>query len=113
MMSCRSGVRWSAIFDGYALLACTAFAQSISVDASHVAGTIRRLNDVDNGPLCQHGVVDLTLLPRAWHPERAAARCQLELWRRSRHGISVSGLECRSGAIEWIGEHVRETKLRR
>jgi len=60
MTSCRSGVRWSAIFAGYALLACTAFAQSISVDASRVVGTIRRLNDVDNGPLCQHGVVDLT-----------------------------------------------------
>ena len=60
MMSCRSGVRWSAIFAGYALLACTAFAQSISVDASRVVGTIRRLNDVDNGPLSQHGVVDLT-----------------------------------------------------
>ena len=34
--------------------------ETISIDASKVIGTIKRLNDVDNGPLCQHGVVDLS-----------------------------------------------------
>jgi xylan 1,4-beta-xylosidase len=60
MMSCCTGVRWLAAFAVCALPACTAVAQSIAIDASRVTGTIRRLNDVDNGPLCQHGVVDLT-----------------------------------------------------
>jgi xylan 1,4-beta-xylosidase len=34
--------------------------ETIFVDASKVTGTIKRLNDVDNGPLCQHGTVDLS-----------------------------------------------------
>jgi hypothetical protein len=57
MTACCSGVRRLAAFAVCALLACTAVAQSIAIDASRVTGTIRRLNDVDNGPLCQHGVV--------------------------------------------------------
>jgi xylan 1,4-beta-xylosidase len=34
--------------------------QVISIDASRSAGTIKRVNDVDNGPLCQRGIVDLS-----------------------------------------------------
>ena len=34
--------------------------ETISIDASSTVGTIKRLNDVGNGPLCQHGVVDLS-----------------------------------------------------
>jgi xylan 1,4-beta-xylosidase len=34
--------------------------QVISVDASSRVGTIKRMNDVDNGPLCQRGIVDLS-----------------------------------------------------
>jgi xylan 1,4-beta-xylosidase len=34
--------------------------QVISVDASRSAGTIKRMNDVENGPLCQRGIVDLS-----------------------------------------------------
>lgn len=34
--------------------------QSITIDAAKVTGVITRLNDVDNGPLCQHGIVDLS-----------------------------------------------------
>jgi xylan 1,4-beta-xylosidase len=33
---------------------------SISVDASRSNGRIKHLNDVDGGPLCQRGIVDLT-----------------------------------------------------
>ena len=42
------------------LLAAVTPDEAISIDASRVIGTIRHLNDVDNGPLCQHGVLDLT-----------------------------------------------------
>jgi hypothetical protein len=31
--------------------------ETISIDASRITGTIKR---VDNGPLCQHGLVDLS-----------------------------------------------------
>ena len=34
--------------------------ETITIDASKVMGTIQRLDDVDNGPLCERGVVDLT-----------------------------------------------------
>jgi xylan 1,4-beta-xylosidase len=34
--------------------------QVISVDASKRVGSIKRMNDVDNGPLCQRGIVDLS-----------------------------------------------------
>jgi len=34
--------------------------ETISIDASCITGTIKRVNDVDNGPLCQHGLVDLS-----------------------------------------------------
>jgi xylan 1,4-beta-xylosidase len=34
--------------------------QIISVDASNVTGKIKRVNDVDNGPLCTRGIVDLS-----------------------------------------------------
>jgi hypothetical protein len=47
MTSCQSGVRGSAIVAGYAFWPALPSAQIISVDASRVAGTIRRLNDVD------------------------------------------------------------------
>jgi hypothetical protein len=57
MTSCQSGVCSSAIVCRIRFAGLHCFAQSISVDASRVADTIRRLNDVDNGPLCQHGVV--------------------------------------------------------
>jgi hypothetical protein len=48
-----------------ALLAQTCVAaghpsQEISVDAAKNTGTIKRVNDVDNGPLCQRGIVDLS-----------------------------------------------------
>jgi xylan 1,4-beta-xylosidase len=42
------------------LHAFSAATETVSIDASHVIGTIERLNDVDNGPHCQHGVVDLS-----------------------------------------------------
>jgi xylan 1,4-beta-xylosidase len=35
-------------------------AQIITVDASQVIGKIKRVNDVDNGPLCERGIVDLS-----------------------------------------------------
>jgi hypothetical protein len=34
--------------------------QVISVDAARPQGKIKRVNDVDNGPLCQRGIVDLS-----------------------------------------------------
>jgi xylan 1,4-beta-xylosidase len=34
--------------------------ESITVDAGHKTGKIKALQDLDNGPLCQHGIVDLT-----------------------------------------------------
>lgn len=32
----------------------------ISVDASKITGTMKRVNDIDNGPLVQRGIIDLT-----------------------------------------------------
>jgi len=34
--------------------------QVITVDAADIRGTIKRVNDVDNGPLSQRGIVDLS-----------------------------------------------------
>ena len=42
------------------LYAAEATTQILSVDASQVTGRIKRVNDVDNGPLCQRGIVDLS-----------------------------------------------------
>jgi len=42
------------------LHAASSATEPIFIDASNIIGTIKRLNDVDNGPLCQHGVVDLS-----------------------------------------------------
>jgi xylan 1,4-beta-xylosidase len=42
------------------LYASEAAIQTLSVDASQVTGKIKRVNDVDNGPLCQRGIVDLS-----------------------------------------------------
>jgi xylan 1,4-beta-xylosidase len=42
------------------LHAASAEVETITIDASKGTGTIKRLNDLDNGPLCQHGIVDLT-----------------------------------------------------
>jgi len=55
----------------YKLLAvCSAFvpvfgagaepALRISVDAAQVTGKLKAVNDVDNGPLCERGIVDLS-----------------------------------------------------
>lgn len=50
------------VFAMGARLAAGAEAEPIrmSVDASRTVGNIKRVNDVDNGPLCQRGIVDLT-----------------------------------------------------
>lgn len=37
-----------------------ASSETLTIDASHAIGTIKRVNDVDNGPLCEHGLVDLS-----------------------------------------------------
>jgi xylan 1,4-beta-xylosidase len=42
------------------LHAANATTQIISVDASRAMGKIKRVNDVDNGPLCERGIVDLS-----------------------------------------------------
>ena len=33
---------------------------TIRVDASKSIGLLKHLNDVDNGPLCEHGIIDLS-----------------------------------------------------
>ena len=47
-----------------ALALSSAFAQqtpvTIRVDASKPIGLLKHLNDVDNGPLCEHGIIDLS-----------------------------------------------------
>src|SRR6202012_3228470 len=51
---------------GLAVLAVPANGQhssgnlALTVDASNQTGNIRPLQDLDNGPLCQRGIVDLT-----------------------------------------------------
>jgi xylan 1,4-beta-xylosidase len=37
-----------------------AVAENLSINASRLNGKIKHLNDVDNGPLCQRGIVDLS-----------------------------------------------------
>ena len=44
----------------YASASNAAAQQTIRVDASKVVGTIKRVNDVNNGPLCQRGIIDLS-----------------------------------------------------
>ena len=58
-MTLHYGLRRLASFLASLLLVPTTFAQTITIDASQIIGTIHRLNDVDNGPLCQHGIIDL------------------------------------------------------
>jgi hypothetical protein len=43
-----------------ALYSLNAAEAVISVDASQVTGKIKRVNDVDNAPLCARGIVDLS-----------------------------------------------------
>lgn len=43
-----------------ALYSLNAAEAILSVDASQVTGKIKRVNDVDNGPLCARGIVDLS-----------------------------------------------------
>jgi hypothetical protein len=57
--------KWAVGVLGIALLHTGALTESgipeqITIDAAKDVGRIKRLNDVDNGPLCQRGIVDLT-----------------------------------------------------
>ncbi|MGA2113877.1 MAG: hypothetical protein ABSH56_03900 [Bryobacteraceae bacterium] len=62
-MRCRSGLTVLLLgASQFAALAADSNSPDthISVDASRVIGRIKALNDVDNGPLCQRGIVDLS-----------------------------------------------------
>jgi xylan 1,4-beta-xylosidase len=54
---------WTTLI-GFPISGCHASAsagvQTITVDASHVVGAIKRVNDVGNGPLNLHGAIDLS-----------------------------------------------------